>query len=256
MLLTVGEMPAKPGGLNITEGTLMDRHAEPLYSDDPLTYLPRKQVQEFAKNRVIYSPQEPSDRLYVVILGRVKLASAGEDNGQTIARIVRTEGIFGESSLIAPRVPTETATALEAVSLMSWTRKEIEQHIDRDPSLGLALTQYMVRQCLDLQDRIESMAIHKTPERVMLALIQLAETLGVPASDGSVRISALTHYAIAEYVGTSREIVTFQMNRLRRMGMLRYSRRFIDVYAQALAETLRQQGVSVHHSAAAAQASA
>jgi biotin operon repressor len=69
-----------------------------------------------------------------------------------------------------------------------------------------------------------------------------------------MRIAALTHYAIAEYVGTSREIVTYQMNRLRRMGMLRYSRRFIDVYAQALSETLRQQGVSVHHSAAATQA--
>jgi CRP/FNR family transcriptional regulator len=230
----------------------MNGRSEPLYSEDPLTYLPRKQVQEFAKNRVIYSPAQPSDHLYVVILGRVKLASAAEDGCQTIARIVRTEGLFGESSLIAPRASTETATALDAVSLMSWSRNEIEQHIERDASLGLALTQYMVRQCLDLQDRIESMAIHKTPERVMLALIQLAETLGTPLPDGSVRISALTHYAIAEYVGTSREIVTFQMNRLRRMGMLRYSRRSIEVYADALAETLHQQGISVHHSAAAA----
>jgi CRP/FNR family transcriptional regulator len=230
----------------------MERYAEPLYSDDPLSYLPRKQLQEFAKNRVIYCPLQPSDHLYVVILGRVKLATAAEDGCQTIARIVRDEGLFGESSLIAPRAPTETATALDAVSLMSWSRKEIEQHIEREPALGLALTQYMVRQCLDLQDRIESMAVHKTPERVMLALIQLAETLGAPMPDGSVRISALTHYAIAEYVGTSREIVTFQMNRLRRTGMLRYSRRFIDVHSQALSETLRQAGVSVRHSAAAA----
>jgi CRP/FNR family transcriptional regulator len=228
----------------------MNDYAEPPYSDDPLSYLPRRQVREFAKNRVIYSPLQPSDHLYVVILGRVKLATAAEDGCQTIARIVCTEGLFGESSLIAPRACAETATALDAVSLMSWSRGEIEQHIEREPSLGLALTQYMVRQCLVLQDRIESMAIHKTPERVMLALIQLAETLGTPMPDGSVRISALTHYAIAEYVGTSREIVTFQMNRLRRLGMLRYSRRSIEVYAQALAESLRQQGVSVHHSAA------
>ncbi len=230
----------------------MNDYAEPLYSDDPLSYLPRRQVREFAKNRVIYSPLQPSDHLYVVILGRVKLATAAEDGCQTIARIVCTEGLFGESSLIAPRSSAETATALDAVSLMSWSRNEIEQHIEREPSLGLALTQYMVRQCLVLQDRIESMAIHKTPERVMLALIQLAETLGTPMPDGSVRVSALTHYAIAEYVGTSREIVTFQMNRLRRLGMLRYSRRSIEVYAQALAESLHQQGVSVHHSAATA----
>ena len=45
-------------------------------------------------------------------------------------------------------------------------------------------------------------------------------------------------------MGTSREIVTFQMNRLRRLGMLRYSRRHIDIYSQALCEALRQRGVS------------
>jgi hypothetical protein len=39
--------------------------------------------------------------------------------------------------------------------------------------------------------------------------------------------------------------VTFQMNRLRRMGLVRYSRKHIDVYAQALRENLRQQGVSI-----------
>ena len=63
-------------------------------------------------------------------------------------------------------------------------------------------------------------------------------------ADGSFRISALTHHTIAEYVGTSREIVTFQMNRLRRMGLLRYSRRHIDIYSQAMVEALRQSGVS------------
>ncbi|MBZ5582177.1 MAG: Crp/Fnr family transcriptional regulator [Acidobacteriia bacterium] len=130
---------------------------------------------------------------------------------------------------------------------MSWTRAEIEQYIEQEPALGLALSQYVVRLCLDLQDRIESMAVYKTPERVMLAFLQLAETLGTPMPDGSTRIASLTHHTIAEFVGTSREIVTFQMNRLRRMGMLRYSRRHIDVYERALSDALRQQGIAVHH---------
>jgi CRP-like cAMP-binding protein len=128
---------------------------------------------------------------------------------------------------------------------MAWSRNEIEQQIEREPRLGIALAQYMVLQTLELQDRIESMAIHKTPERVMLALIQLAHVLGTPMQDGSTRLASLTHHTIAEYVGTSREIVTFQMNRLRRMGMLRYSRKHIDVYAPAMKELLRQEGIPV-----------
>jgi CRP/FNR family transcriptional regulator len=213
--------------------------------EDALTYLPRKPLHEFSRDRVIYGPQQTSENLYVVIMGRVKISSTAEDGCQTVSRIVRSEGLFGESCLVGSMARSETATALEAVSVMCWTRAEIESYIEREPRLGVALAQHLVRQCIALQDRIESMAVHKTPERVMLAFIQLSEALGTAMADGSSRITALTHHTIAEYVGTSREIVTFQMNRLRRVGLLRYSRKHIDIYAQAMAESLRQVGVGV-----------
>ena len=213
--------------------------------EDPLTYLPRKPVQEFAKGRVIYDAQHPPNDLYVVILGRVKISNTAEDGCQTVGRLVRTEGLFGEACLVGPTNRSETATALDNVTLMSWTRAEIELQVEREPRLGIALSQYLVRECLELQDRIESMAVHKTPERVMLALLQLASDLGTQTPDGSMRVASLTHHTIAEFVGTSREIVTFQMNRLRRMGLIRYSRKFIDVYSVAMRDNLKQQGMSI-----------
>src|SRR5689334_9306372 len=208
------------------------------YFEDPLNYLPRKPVQEFAKKRVIYDSQQPSESLYVVILGRVKITSTADDGFETIGRIVCPEGLFGESSLIGTSNRSESAVAIDNVSLMAWTRQEIELQIEREPHLGIALSQYLVRQCIELQDRIESMAVYKTPERVMLSLVQLASALGTRMPDGSTRIGSLTHHTIADYVGTSREIVTFQMNRLRRLGLLRYSRKHIDVYAEAIKEAL------------------
>lgn len=211
--------------------------------DDPLTYLPRKPLQEFAKGRVIYDHQRPNDHLYVVILGRVKVVSTGDDGGQTVGRIVCADGLFGEACLVGAPPGSESAVALDSATVMAWTRSEIEQQIDREPRLGVALSQYMVHQCVELQERIESMAVHKTPARVLLALVQLTQDLGVPAADGSVRLASLTHHTLSEYVGTSREIVTFQMNRLRRMGVLRYTRKFIDVYPRALEDALNEEGI-------------
>jgi CRP-like cAMP-binding protein len=213
--------------------------------DDPLTYLPRKAAQEFSKGRTVYSPEQPAYSLYLVILGRVKVTTMSEDGGQTIGRIVRADGLFGESSLVGGLQRSESAVALDNVTLMAWTRAEVEQQIERNPPLGMAIAQYLVRECLELQDRIESMAVHKTPERVMLALLQLAADLGEPLPDGSTRIASLTHHTIAEFVGTSREIVTFQMNRLRREGLLQYSRKFIDVHAGAMRQVLRDSGVTI-----------
>jgi len=211
--------------------------------EDPLTYLPRKSVQEFSKRRVIYDSQRPTDCLYLVILGRVNVTLNSDDGFQTIARIVCSEGLFGESALIGSGARKESAIALDDVTLMAWTRDEIEVQIEREPRLGIALSQYMVRQCIELQDRIESMAVHKTPERIMLALGQLAATMGTAMPDNATRIPALTHHTLAEYVGTSREIVTFQLNRLRRLGCLRYTRKYIDVYVPAIDEELRSLGV-------------
>jgi CRP/FNR family transcriptional regulator len=208
-------------------------------SEDPLTYLSRKPVQEFGKGQTIYDSKASSDHLYVVIRGRVKVTSIAEDGGQTVARIVSSDGLFGEVAMVGAVTHSERAVALDAVSLMGWSRSEIEAQIEREPRLGVGLTQYLVRQCLELKDRIESMAIYKTPERVILALVQLAESQGTAMPDGSTRIQALTHHTIAEFVGTSREIVTFHMNRLRRLGLVTYSRRFIDVYVDGLKEALR-----------------
>ena len=211
--------------------------------EDPLTYLPRKPVQEFARRQVIYDSQQPTGCLYLVILGRVTVRLNSDDGYQTIARLVCAEGIFGESALVGRSAREESAVALDDVTVMSWTREEIEAHIEREPRLGLALAQYLVRQCVDLQERIQSLAIHKTPERIMLALAQLAVAMGTNMPDNATRIPAITHHTLAEYVGTSREIVTFQLNRLRRKGCLRYTRKYIDVYVPAIDSELLSQGV-------------
>jgi CRP-like cAMP-binding protein len=180
----------------------------------------------------------------VVIVGRVKISTTADDGSQAFGRLVRREGLFGESSMIGPLQRSESAVALDSVALMSWTRDELEQRVEREPRLGIALSQYFVRECLELQDRIESMAIQKTPERVTLALLQLAADLGSPMPDGSLRIASLPQHTIAEFAGTSREIVTFQMNRLRRLGLIRYSRKHIDVFSQTIRKNLvHQSGV-------------
>src|SRR5262249_18870241 len=156
-----------------------------------------------------------------LILGRVKVSTRADDGYETTARIVCAEGLFGEA-VLAGGNPRESAIVLDTTTLMCWTREEIEQQIEREPRLGIALAQYFLQQCIALQDRIESMAAYKTPERVIIALIQLAYTFGAVLPDGFTRLAWLTHHTIAEYVGTSRAIVTSQMNRLKRQGLIRY----------------------------------
>ena len=218
----------------------MDNLNQPELRDDSLNYLARSVLRDFPKRTVIYDKRHPSEGLYLVMLGRVKLELVTPGAPVTLTRIVTCEGFFGESALVNTE-NRESAVTMDASTVMHWSRAEIEQQIDREPRLGLSLSQFFIRQSVELQDRIEGMAIQKTPRRVMLALLQLARTIGTPAGDGSVRIGSLTHRTLAEYLGTSREIVTFQLNRLRRLGLIKYSRQFIDIYDQAVQDELQQQ---------------
>ena len=211
---------------------------------DSLGYLPLKPIKEIGKGRVIYSPENPTDRVYLIVGGRVKVTTTAAEGYETVARILRNEELFGATVLVGGH-SSEAAVVLDAAMLMSWTRDEIEAQIEREPRLGLALAQYFVRQCIALQERIEALALHNTPERILLAFAQLADLLGTPQPDGAMRIASLTHQTIADYVGTSREIVTFQMNRIRELGLIQYSRRYIDVYSRAVAEALRHHGIDL-----------
>ena len=210
-------------------------------TEDALMYLPRKGVTEYRKNQVIYDENTPSRGLHLVVQGRVKVSMPLDNGAQTVVDIFNTDDFFGESSLLGQASYPERAVALDSVILMSWTAAEIEEQVEKQPRLGLALLQMLVKRGLDYEERLQSFALDKTPERVMRALLRFANRLGTRTEDGSVKIPPLTHQVISEYVGTSREIVTFQMNHLRQKGFLRYSRKGIQVYVDALSEYLDAQ---------------
>jgi len=86
----------------------------------------------------------------------------------------------------------------------------------------------VTQSCIEQLDRIESMAVYQVPERVLLALLGFAADIGVSRADGAMRIAPHTHEMIAEYVGSSREIATHEMNRLRTLGLVNYSRKSIE----------------------------
>src|SRR5204863_8509330 len=125
---------------NVTNENIMTRSTQKYFSDeDPLACLPRKPLQDFARKRVIYDSQQRAENLYVVISGRVKVSHTAPDGSQTVVRIVPPDGFFGESSLLGAQSDSESAVALENVKTMCWSNTEIEQQIEREPRLGLAL---------------------------------------------------------------------------------------------------------------------
>ena len=156
-----------------------------------------------------------------MVQGRVKVTVPLDDGTQTVVDIFTTDDFFGESSLLGVTSIPSGRCALDNVTLMSWTSPEIEEQVERQPRLGIALLQMLVKRGLGL--RGDGCKASRWTRRRSAWFVRCcgSPTGWAPGcEDGSIKIPPLTHQVISEYVGTSREIVTFQMNHFTPEGIL------------------------------------
>jgi len=209
--------------------------------EDPLAHLPCSSILEYRKGQVIYNRDQPSTNIYLVIDGKVKVCRMADEGSQVVVDIYRTDEFLGESAFLSSPARDEQALALENTKVMTWTTAEIEDIVMRRPRLAVALLQIMVQRSIEFGHRIESFSVDNIARRLARTLIRFSERLGQNMEDGSVQMMPFTHELLSQYVGTSREIVTHYMNQFRRQGYLRYSRKGILLYRDAMKDWLRQQ---------------
>ena len=208
--------------------------------EDPLAHLPCSTILECKKGQAIYDRDQPSNNIYLVIDGKVKVCRVADDGRQVVVDIYQLDEFFGESAFLNLPHRNEIAIALENTKVMTWTTAEIEDVVQRRPRLAVALLQLLVQRSMDFGHRIESFSVDNIARRLARTLIRFSERLGSATDDGSIQMIPFTHELLSQYVGTSREIVTHYMNQFRRQGYLRYSRKGILLYRDALKEWLKQ----------------
>jgi CRP/FNR family cyclic AMP-dependent transcriptional regulator len=202
--------------------------------EDVLAHLPISGTTEYNSWQTIYGPLIPAKSLHLVVSGKVAISRVAEDGTEVILDIVGTDELFGESAFLGAPCRSERATAIEKTTLMTWAISEMEDLVTKRPRLALALLQILAQRNADLTGRIESFATDGVERRLARSLLRFSERLGTPEEDGSVRMMPITHAWLSRYLGTSREVVTQHMNRLRKQGYLSYSRHGICLYHDAL----------------------
>src|SRR6202451_889645 len=94
--------------------------------EDPLAHLPCSTILEYRKGQTIYSRDQPSTSIYLVIDGKVKVCRLADDGRQVVVDLYQPDEFFGESAFVGQSQGTELAVALENTKLMTWTTGEIE----------------------------------------------------------------------------------------------------------------------------------
>ena len=192
---------------------------------DPYAVLPqalrqlalRGELKRFRKGVIMIHEGAQGDTLFVLLTGRVRVFGSA-DNGREI-----TYGTYGAGEYLGeiildggPR--SASVITLEPTECALVTRQTLLQHISDYPEFAFDLLAKVIHRARAATLSTKQLAL----DDVYARLASLLNTLAVPQADGTRLIAErLTHQAMANRLGCSREMVSRLMKDLEGGGYLR-----------------------------------
>ena len=170
----------------------------------------------YPKNSTIIAAGDPTDAMYIVVSGRLKVIMSDKEGQEVILAILNQGEFFGEMGLIAQAPRSATVTTIEPCELLTITRADFTKCLQGNFDLTMNVIRGLVKRLREADKKIGSLALMDVYGRVARLLLEMAETI-----DGQkVVTKKLTKRDIAKMIGASREMVSRVMKELQASGRI------------------------------------
>jgi len=170
----------------------------------------------YPKNSTIIAAGDPTDAMYIVVSGRLKVVMSDKQGQEVILAILSQGEFFGEMGLIAQAPRSATVTTIEPCELLTITRADFNKCLQGNFDLTMNVIRGLVKRLREADRKIGSLALMDVYGRVARLLLEMAETI-----DGQKVITKkLTKRDIAKMIGASREMVSRVMKELQASGRI------------------------------------
>ena len=151
------------------------------------------EVKQFAARERIYKIGDPGGTAYVMLSGRVRVATVDEDQQEVVIDEPANGDFFGFASMLDQTPHQSNAMALEETSCIEISRSDIAVLLERKPMAGMDLLTTLGRQFHATQELVRMRATRNPNE-----VIESEETAGERMAD-----------SVASFGGSWRFIITF-----------------------------------------------
>jgi len=174
----------------------------------------------YRKGETIFLPGDPSDFVYFLHKGRVKLAYLDESGKRLTLAICRMGELFGEMALLGEKHRSLIAEALEDVELCIVASEDLLRFADTHQDFSIQISRALGSRMRDLENRLQDLIFKDVPTRLARLLYRLIDDYGVPHERGTMLDMKLTHRDLADLIGSTRETTTANLNELVRQGLV------------------------------------
>ena len=201
---------------------------EPLSDEDLRGLLRRSLDTHLEAGETFFSPEDTSERLFILKKGRVRIFRQSDGRELTLSEI-EPGTVFGEMVLTAQRLRGSYAQAMEPSVLISMSRTDLEHIIEENPKVGNRLLHLLSERLAAYESRMEDLTLKDVPARLANLILLLSEGEGIMTRQDIKIPHHYTHERLSTMIGANREAVTRAFGLLQDQGAVELRRRLIHV---------------------------
>ena len=178
-------------------------------------------TKDYAPDTAVFFQGDPSDCLYMLLKGSVKVTQASEDGREKLLDILGPGEIFGEFAMLDGHPRSATVTTCEPTQLGSISHREFREFVSTRPEILWKVMDALCERIRKTSTSMLELSSREVPYRLLAALNQLAEKYGQVAADGSCLISGKFGVKdLVAMVGSSREVVSRLLHQYQERGLI------------------------------------
>ncbi len=191
------------------------------------------QEREYPQGALLFSPDDPGERLFVLKKGRVDIYRLTPAGKRLIVRRLAAGTIFGEMGLLGQSLQGCFAEAAEQCLVCIASREHLLKVLGQHPDVALRILEVVGNHLRQTEDRLEQALFSPVQQR-------LANFLLTNMDPSTSMIAGYTHEEIGDTIGALRPTVTETLCLLRNQGLVEVERKRIRVTNRGRLEEIAQ----------------
>ena len=194
-------------------------------SFDPQAFLATvglaRSIAQYPGDQKIFSQGEPSDSVFYIQKGRVKLTVTSKLGKEAIVAILAAGDFLGEACLTGQTVRLASATAIVPSSILRIEKREMLHVLQEERALSGLFISYLLSRNMRTEEDLLDQLFNSSEKRLARTLLLLAR-YGKEGKPETV-VPEINQETLAEMIGVTRERVNFFMNKFRKLGFIDYN---------------------------------
>ncbi|WP_251552489.1 Crp/Fnr family transcriptional regulator [Neobacillus muris] len=188
-------------------------------------------TRKMEKGAFLFQEGMQSDELYIVQSGILQLSKIIPDGRELTLRMCSSGDFVGEINLFSPSTKYMlSGRVIESGEVAVIMKNELEEKLSLNLPLALEFIQWFSQQYRKTQTKFRDLVLHGKKGALYSTLIRMSNSYGIKTNKGILIDLPLTNQELANFCGTSREVVNRLLSELRRSDIISIDKGTITIH--------------------------